>query len=123
MVGLLALCLGVTLPATRRLTPRCGQTKIFLCVKKRNPGKGTVRMVTRRQRCKRTERRLVINSRGPRGFAGVVGPTGPRGPQGPPVRPAPAGSQGGATGPTGPKAQGIQGSRAPWATPAHGCAG
>ena len=88
------------------------------CYKKKT---GTVRVATKRKTCKRGERRIILNRRGPRGERGTRGPAGPAGPagasnqagagvagpQGPIGPPGPSGSTGptgatGATGPTGP---------------------
>lgn len=97
---------------------------ITACVKRAG---GTLRVIDESRRCRRGERRLRLNLRGPRGAKGEPGPQGPpgvglAGPQGLPGADGPVGAQGlpgsgGATGaqgpfgPTGPS--GIQGPLGP----------
>jgi hypothetical protein len=100
---------AVTAPADAAPT----RSILYLCVKKANPGKGLSRIVAKRTRCTRGERKLIFRGvpglpgpAGPAGSAGAVGPTGPAGPAGGPAGPAgPAGPIGpvGPTGPAGPQ--------------------
>ena len=54
--------------------------EIAVCVKSRGAGKGTVRVLSKpTTACKKTERKLRWNSRGPAGPQGLAGATGPAG--------------------------------------------
>lgn len=61
-----------------------GAAQTDLCVKTKNPGKGTARQVSTSKACKSGERRVVLKdgadgAQGPAGPAGPAGPTGARG--------------------------------------------
>jgi hypothetical protein len=94
-----------------------------------NRKSGLVRVVGEAARCRRNERPVSWNVRGPEGPAGPIGPQGATGPQGPvgsqgepglPGLPGPAGPQGaaGPQGPPGPQgATGPAGPRGPQGEP------
>jgi Lamin Tail Domain/Collagen triple helix repeat (20 copies) len=65
------------------------------------PGKGFLRVVKEAGDCRRNERVVTWNERGPAGPAGAAGSQGPAGPAGPAGPPGPAGAKGD-TGPAGP---------------------
>jgi hypothetical protein len=72
------------------------------------PGKGFLRVVGQASGCRRNERVVTWNERGPAGEQGPPGPAGAAGAQGPAGPPAPAGPPGpkgdtGAQGPAGPQ--------------------
>lgn len=56
------------------------EARIFACKKKKT---GVLRVVSRRAKCKKNERRLSWGNRGKRGKRGKQGPGGPAGDQGP----------------------------------------
>lgn len=79
-------------------------TEITICVNKKS---GDLRQTNPTKKCKKTERRLVLNAQGSAGQMGPPGPPGPQGATGAQGITGPAGSNGasgptGATGPTGP---------------------
>lgn len=63
-------------------------TTIHACVKK---GNGALRVVDAAKDCRRSERAIAFDERGPRGLTGATGAQGPAGPQGPPGPQGPAG--------------------------------
>ena len=93
------------------------------------PGKGFLRVVRDASECKRNERVVTWNERGPAGPAGPQGSIGPPGPAGPAGAPGPKGDAGergpagqaGPAGPAGPAgAQGPAGPQGPAGTASLG---
>jgi hypothetical protein len=86
---------GFAVAATDSAKPKKTK-KVKACYSKKT---GDLRVVVKgKKKCKRGEKRLVWNKRGPRGVAGRAGAAGPAGPSGPQ---GPQGAQGD-TGPQGP---------------------
>jgi len=64
------------------------------CYKKSGKGKGQLRVVKAKARCKRRERKIAWQQKGRDGVAGRAGGPGPRGPAGPPGATGPRGATG-----------------------------
>lgn len=88
------LVLLAALPATPAFATQSPPlATIDVCIKKVEPGKGSIRFVQARQRCGRAERsarvvthseeQIVHGSTGAKGDQGAPGPEGPAGPIGP----------------------------------------
>lgn len=90
VVAALVASLAVTLALMGWVGTATGEARVFVCVKKKG---GQMRMVAKRTKCRKAERKRSFaqrGARGRRGARGVGGPQGPAGPQGP------QGAQGGA---------------------------
>lgn len=85
-------------------------SEIFACAAKAN---GAARIVGVKTRCKKNERRVSWNRRGPRGVRGAAGRAGPAGPKGDVGATGPQGAAGpkGDPGAQGPPGQGVAGYR------------
>jgi hypothetical protein len=56
--------------------------QVYVCIKKSGAGKGQMRVVTAKAKCKKTERKTSWAAQGPEGPAGSPGSVGPAGPAG-----------------------------------------
>src|SRR4051812_5862289 len=73
-----ALCLLVAAPASgARLVGKDG--KVYACYKLRGKAKGDVRLVTKKGKCRKGEKKVAWNAVGPRGSVGENGESGPGG--------------------------------------------
>jgi len=73
----LILVLGGSAMAAESLTGAGSSSQqIYVCVKKSGKGKGTMRAVSARTKCKKTERKTSWAAQGPAGPTGPVGPAG-----------------------------------------------
>jgi len=91
-------------------SPHDATTVIQACVRK----DGRLRLVTMTSHCRRRERPISWNVRGPQGDPGLLGPEGPPGPTGPPGAGGATGTDG-AAGPPG--SQGERGPQGPKGDP------
>ncbi len=74
----IALCLLVAAPASAaRLVGKDG--KVYACYKTRGKAKGSVRLVTKKAKCRKGEKKTSWNVTGPRGGAGENGEGGSNG--------------------------------------------
>lgn len=73
-------------------------SRLIACISKTS---GEIRL-KESGKCRKSERRMLVGSRGPEGPPGPIGPEGPRGPEGSQGVPGPQGNPGG-TGGTGPQ--------------------
>jgi hypothetical protein len=114
-VAVLGAGVGVAVVAVGIAYATSGQrsSEVVACVAKAN---GDARIVSAKTRCKKGERRVSWNRRGPRGLRGAVGRSGPAGPKGDPGAPGAQGPKGDA-GAQGPPGEGVAGHRFIWSAP------
>lgn len=73
-----ALCLLVAAPASgARLIGKDG--KVYACYKTKGKAKGSVRLVAKKGKCRKGEKKIAWNAVGPQGAAGPNGEGGPNG--------------------------------------------
>ncbi len=77
--------------------PLAAKGQIYACVAKKGAQRGAIRVVTKRKRCGRGERKIVWNAVGTPGTPGAPGSPGPQGPQGAQGPQGPAGPAGGSS--------------------------
>ena len=78
LAAAVALCLLVAAPAGgAQLIGKDG--KVYACYKTKGKGKGSVRLVAKKGKCKRGERKISWNAAGPSGTAGSPGENGSSG--------------------------------------------